>query len=331
MSTIKIESINVRGIRDKLKRTDIIKKAIEENVNILCLQETHITEEDFRILKEEFNLNYVISGKERNAGGVMIIIDNNFEYKIHNRIISQDSRYIILDIELPAIARFLLVNIYAPNDDTPKYFENLFQNIEKMDIKNIIAVGDWNLVNDFDKDTYNYRKQNNIKASMMVDSIKNKLDLVDIWRQTHPGENKYTWRQLFYKKMARLDFFLISETLLDMYGDSHIKNSYKSDHSPVNLILNTSKHKKGKGNWKINNSLLLDLKLKEKIEKEIELVVCIYACTPYSQDYVIQNYKEVYIELMIDIELMWEVLQAQLRDIIMKYAANKKRKQKQRE
>ena len=108
----------------------------------------------------------------------MIILDNNFEYKIHNRIISQDSRYIILDIELPEIARFLLVNIYAPNDDTPKFFENLFQNIETMDIKNIIAVGDWNLVNDFDRDTFNYRKQNNIKASMMVDSIKNKLDLI---------------------------------------------------------------------------------------------------------------------------------------------------------
>ena len=74
--------------------------------------------------------------------------------------------------------------------------------------------------------------------------------------------------------MARLNFILISETLLDIYGDSNIKNSYKSDHSPVNLIINISKHEKGKGNWKINNSLLLDLTLKEKIEKEIELVIC---------------------------------------------------------
>ena len=59
--------------------------------------------------------------------------------------------------------------------------------------------------------------------------------------------------------------------------------------------------------------------------------LCTYACTPYSQDFVINNYKEAYIDLMIDIELMWEVLQSQLRDIIMKYAVNKKRRQNEQE
>ena len=130
--------------------------------------------------------------------------------------------------------------------------------------------------------------------------------------------------------MARLDFFLISETLLDIYEDSSIKNSYRSDHAPINLKLIISKHKKGKGNW-ILNSLLTDITLKNKIEQELELVICTYACTPYNQEFVKNHFKNIELDFTIEIELPWEVLQAQLRYIIITYAADKKRKQNENE
>ena len=78
-----------------------------------------------------------------------------------------------------------------------------------MVIKNLIITGDWNLINNFIKDTLNYKKMNNPKAHKIVTEYKNKLDLIDIWRQDHPNERKFTWRQMFYNKMVRLDFFLI--------------------------------------------------------------------------------------------------------------------------
>ena len=131
--------------------------------------------------------------------------------------------------------------------------------------------------------------------------------------------------------MARLDLFLISEPLLDIYGDLSIKNCYRSDHSPINLKLITSKHRKRQGNWKLNNSLLSDLTLQKKIEEEIELIICTYACTPYNQEYVKKNYKNIKFEFIIKIELLWEVLQAQLRHILITYAAKKKRKRKEDE
>ena len=69
-----------------------------------------------------------------------------------------------------------------------------------MNNKNIMIVGDWNLVNNFDLDTLDYKNQNNPKASVIVNSYKNKLDLMDIWRVAHPSSKYYTWKQLFYKK-----------------------------------------------------------------------------------------------------------------------------------
>ena len=158
---IQIESVNVRGLRDRKERMDILSRAIEDKINILCLQETHLIEEGRQILKQEWNADYFISGKDRKSGGVMVIIDNNFEYIVHKTTYSNEGRFIILDIELPDIARFNLVNIYAPNEDSPLFFENLFQQLEKMNIKNLIITGDWNLVNEFQKDTLNYKKQNN--------------------------------------------------------------------------------------------------------------------------------------------------------------------------
>ena len=44
--TIQIESLNCRGLRDKKKRLDFFDRAIKDKINILCLQETHLLEED---------------------------------------------------------------------------------------------------------------------------------------------------------------------------------------------------------------------------------------------------------------------------------------------
>ena len=330
MTSIKIESINCRGIRNKGKRVDIFNKAREEHIHILCLQETHITAKDLNTIKNEWNVTFHISGNETNSGGVLIAIDNNFEYICHNNITDPHGRYLILDIELVGVARLLLINIYAPNEDEPQFFENLFNIIESLDTKNLIIVGDWNLVIDFELDTLNYKKNNNIKAREKTLHYMEKLDLIDIWRQTHEKTQGYTWRQNYYKKMARLDFFLISETLLDIYSNSKIKPSYKSDHCPIQLELFISKDKKGKGIWKLNNSLLTDSDLSKLIKDEISLCVSTYACTPYHPEY-IKNYSTEKIELMIEIDLFWEVLQAQLRGIIITYASKKKKKQQARE
>ena len=69
--------------------------------------------------------------------------------------------------------------------------------------------------------------------------------------------------------MARLDYFLLSDSLLSLYATSAIKPSYRSDHSPILLQLNINKFERGMGKWKLNNSLLLDPEFKNIIEKEI--------------------------------------------------------------
>ena len=164
----------------------------------------------------------------------------------------------------------------------------MFNIVENLDTKNSILVGDWNIVIDYELDTFNYKKKNNPKAREDLKCM-DKLDLIDIWRHTHETTKNYTWRQNYYKKLARLDFLLISETLLAIYVNSNIKPSYKSDHCPIQLEIFIRKTKKGKVIWKLNNSLMTDEPLMTLINKEIHLCVSTYACASYHPEY-LQNY-----------------------------------------
>ena len=113
----------------------------------------------------------------------------------HDYIMDPHGRFIILDIELPDVACFLLINLYAPNNDNPDFFKNLAEIAANSETTNYIFTGDWNLVIDPTMDTFNYKNVNNPKSKSEVGKIMVKLDLIDIWRKTYPNQKKFTWRQ----------------------------------------------------------------------------------------------------------------------------------------
>ena len=58
---------------------------------------------------------------------------------------------------------------------------------------------------------------------------------------------------------CRLDYFFIPENQLRNVTNSTIDHlNIMSDHKPIHLELNLTKHKREPGYWKINNSLLKD-------------------------------------------------------------------------
>ena len=155
LNQIKIESLNCRGLRDIKKRLDFFDDFKKREINIINLQETHMTSKDLITLKKNWNCKFLIAGESNKALGVMIILNNNFEYKIHNVYKDNEGRYIICDLEIKGVARFLMVNIYGPNKDNPQFFNKLFNILNKEGITNWIITGDWNLVLNQGMDTYN--------------------------------------------------------------------------------------------------------------------------------------------------------------------------------
>ena len=162
---LRIESLNGRGLRDRTKRCDVFVRAKARHTDILFLQETHWTETDYTDLKKDWNIEIIISGNSTTARGTAILFNKTFEYKIHNTIIDKNGRYTILDIEIALIGRITIGSIYAPNENIEPFIDDLFEKINNINNVFHIIGGDWNMIQDFNMDTYNYEKWNNKRKS----------------------------------------------------------------------------------------------------------------------------------------------------------------------
>ena len=127
-----------------------------------------------------------------------------------------------------------------PNRDTPLFFKNIKREIGNLPNTECIIFGDWNLVLGPDLDCLNYKHVNNPRARRQVFSLKIDINLVDVWRENNPEDRKFTWRKKLgpgRTQMSHLDFFLVSDTLLEVIKVETILPGYRSDHSIITIKL----------------------------------------------------------------------------------------------
>ena len=102
----------------------------------------------------------------------------------------------------------------------------------------------------------------------------NNTDLIDIWRHMHPDSLTYTWSQKRPTRVfCRLDFFLISTSLVDDIVSSKIVPGFRSDHSAVILEIKLNKTIRGRGYWKLNCNHLSNLEYINTIKRTINETV----------------------------------------------------------
>ena len=146
-NVIKVSSANCQGLRDLTKRTDVLNYLESSGSNIICLQETHWVDKDIKCIKNIWRGDCFINGANTNSRGVAILIKPNFEYKIAKVASNKEGNLIILDMILSDIS-FRLINAYAPNVDSPKYFAEIETHIIETEMEHVILCGDLNLTLD---------------------------------------------------------------------------------------------------------------------------------------------------------------------------------------
>ena len=156
-------SANSRGLQDARKREDVLNYYKELNPNILCLQDTHWTNQNIPDIKRIWNGEILINGSSTNSRGVAILFSKNFEFEITN--INKDDVRNLLDINITTNnLKIKIINIYAPNTDSPEFYTNLARIIYENDQDYTILCGDFNLVLNPLMDSCNYTNVNNPKA-----------------------------------------------------------------------------------------------------------------------------------------------------------------------
>ena len=178
-----------------------------------------------------------------------------------------------------------LIILYGPNNDNSHFFNQIQNLISDENADYVILCGDFNFVLDPNMDTFNYKHVNNPNAKKKVLSMINDLNLCDIYRSLHPTTRRYTWRRKNPVKQSRLDFFLASNSILDIVKTCDVKLSYRSNHSMIKLELILNSFISGKGIWKFNNSLLSSPDYLDLINKVINEEKLKYALPVYDLSY----------------------------------------------
>ena len=144
-------SLNGRGLSNPLKRRETFRWLKMKKYGTFFLQEVHCTKEKESLWTSEWGFTAFFSSFSSANAGVCILFNNNFQFEIIRKFSDQEGRYIIIDMKIDNKI-LTLVNIYAPNNDNPTFFQNLLNHILSFECEKVVMGGDFNLVMDVQKD-----------------------------------------------------------------------------------------------------------------------------------------------------------------------------------
>ena len=267
--SIKIGTANVNGLQDNKKRARMFKYFKEKEYDIIFLQETHSTSSCEKFWTTQWGGQCIYAHGESNARGTAIMMNKKSKIEILNYKIDSEGRWIDAIVKIQE-KRLQLVNLYAPNQDDPNFFESIGQLLVGQEIENKVVAGDFNTTLE-SNDKSDREKHKNCMSSQAIKIIMREQNLIDIWRMQHQEVIEYTWRRNHKARYgSRLDMILISQDMLSATTFSDIEAGYCSDHSfPYIMYEYQAEQKRGPGLWRLNISLLDDQEYCDQIRKLI--------------------------------------------------------------
>jgi exodeoxyribonuclease-3 len=249
---MKLISWNLNGIRAVAKRglLDIMN---DFEADIICFQETKAQVHQVEEVLAPLNLFVSANEADKKGYSGTAIVSKNKPLSVSYGIgiPEHDTEGRIVTAEFDA---FFVVNGYIPNsgqglkrlDYRQQWDKDMLLYLKGLEAKKpVMFCGDMNVCHreiDIARPKPNYNKSAGY-TQVEIDGMDNYTNagLVDSFRAFHPDEVKYSWWS--YRGGARqknigwrLDYFLISESLMSSVTDAFILNDVTgSDHCPVGV------------------------------------------------------------------------------------------------
>ena len=326
MGDIRFCSFNCRGLGTFEKRRDVLNYFRQSEYHIIMLQDIHCAPGKENHFRNTWGEDIKIASRSNNSRGVAIL-SKSVGLKYIDTRIDEAGNYVVASAVINDIFEVILVNTYEPNADDPRFFANiwrLYSELRGGKDTPVIWGGDFNITLNFTMDAQNYAKQNNLRSTEEVQNLMSENSLIDAFRETNGERKKYTWTVGNpVRKRARLDYFLVSDSLISKISECNVMPGYRSDHSIVKMELKLTDQKRGKGFYKMNTSLLMDKDYIQMIEKTIRDTISTYALPVYSPSFVQEFPADV--EIMISWSLMWETVIINMRTETISYSIHKRR------
>ena len=108
-------SLNVRGLRDTIKRKIIFTYLKDQEANFYFLQETFSKVSDEAVWRNEWGGEIYFSHGTSHSKGVCILINRAVKEKVTFKSSDEDGRIVLINLTYNGL-KLSFCNIYAPND-----------------------------------------------------------------------------------------------------------------------------------------------------------------------------------------------------------------------
>ena len=303
--SLKCLTLNVQGIRNAKKRSALFKTFKEMNINIIALQETYLVDEDFDLIKSEWQgICHLAQGTTRSKGLLTLFnqttVNNGTVHILHSSDRILTSSIVINDETI------IISNVYSPSDNINNkcvfldYLSNHVSSLlnnNDVNTDNLILLGDFNTCLNNSLDIISGNPHHAGIVNKFNDVVKS-LNVNDIFRIKHPNRKAFTWsRKKRNEPMIcrRLDYVFISDALIPFAFKVEIKNLGFSDHRAVILQADFCTFKRGPSNYKMNKDLLKNIDFVNMVKVEIQ--------------------KTTALSNILNPNLLWECIKAQIRSL----------------
>ena len=178
MQYYNIQSWNVNGINNPIKRSKIVAKLKREKINIVFLQETHLSAiEHEKFKKIGFRNTFFSSHRTGKKRGVAILIPNSVCFELIAEHKDKEGRFVLVrgKIEQEEVT---LCNVYAPPGSSISFFREVFNLIAAETCGTCLCAGDFNLLLNPKLDTTNRVRRKNL-LEKQINKILQDLGLID--------------------------------------------------------------------------------------------------------------------------------------------------------
>ena len=218
---------------------------------------------------------YTLHGNPTADRGILVFLRKNSGCKITNSDNHGNNDTLFFTIILPDMSTIDTLAVYAPSKDNPEFWEKAHTIIETGKSTHRIILGDFNCTLNHTMDQKGYRTDPHPKSRKIINQLLDHELFIDSYRHLNPDTRSYTFRTKNCKTRGRLDYGLISPSLVPhLKTVKHIAHHYdNTDHSTVSIEIDITNSEIGKGIFRcppnIHQNIDYQILIKNSIKKAI--------------------------------------------------------------
>lgn len=162
---------------------------------------------------------------------------------LENQIRDPEGRFILVT-GLIFGQHITMLNVYAPNEDSPKFITKMIFLFNEHCKGLGVCAGDFNCVMDERLDKSSSGTLVNPRSSLVLKKLCKETGLIDTWREMNPLSRDYTFYSNPHGSYSRIDYIFIPNTSFNLTSFSQIGSIAISDHAPVQIDIRDSDNKK---------------------------------------------------------------------------------------